>query len=86
MTALLPILAGANIIYGPGMLENGLIMSLGQLVADADFIRMFKMVTEGMPVNEESLALNVIHKVGVGGNYLSEKHTAKLYNSKQSNP
>lgn len=86
LTALLPVLAGANMIYGPGMLENGLIMSLGQLVADADFIRMIKMVTEGVPVDEESLALDVIHRVGIGGNYLSDRHTAKLYKSKQSMP
>lgn len=86
LTAILPILAGANMIYGPGMLENGLIMSLGQLVADADFIRMFKMVTEGVAVDEESMALDVIHRVGIGGNYLSDRHTAKLYKTKQSLP
>lgn len=86
LTALLPILAGANMIYGPGMLENGLIMSLGQVVADADFIRMFKMVTDGVPVDEESLALDVIHRVGIGGNYLGDKHTARLYKTKQSFP
>ena len=73
-------------IYGPGMLENGLMMNLGQLVADADFIRMFKMVSTGVPVNEESLALDVIHRVGIGGNYLGDRHTGKLYKTMQSVP
>jgi Trimethylamine:corrinoid methyltransferase len=86
LTALLPILAGANMIYGPGMLESGLTMSLGQVVADADFVRMFKTVLAGIPVNEETLALDVIHSVGIKGQYLGEEHTFRLFKQLQSVP
>ena len=72
-------LAGANMIYGPGMLESGITMSLGQVVADADFVRMIKEVLRGIPVNEETLALDVIHGVGIKGQYLGEKHTFSLF-------
>ncbi len=86
LTALLPMLAGANMIYGPGMLESGITMSLGQVVADADFVRMIKMVLEGVPVNEETLALDVIHNVGIKGQYLGEEHTFQLFKELQSAP
>jgi len=86
LTAILPILAGANMIYGPGMLESGLTMSLGQVVADADFVRMFKTVLNGVPVNEETLAIDVIHSVGIKGQYLGEDHTFRLFKQLQSNP
>lgn len=86
LTAILPILAGANMIYGPGMLESGITMSLGQVVADADFVRMFKTVLAGVPVNEETLALDVIHSVGIKGQYLGEEHTFRLFKQLQSVP
>jgi len=40
LTTLLPALAGANMIYGGGMLEMGLTMSFGQLVMDNEIIAM----------------------------------------------
>jgi trimethylamine--corrinoid protein Co-methyltransferase len=86
LTAILPILAGANMIYGFGMLENGLLMSMGQLIADADFIRMFKYVLGGVPVNEDSLAIDVIHEVGIKGEYMSHDHTFDRFRALQSNP
>ncbi|ATW24711.1 hypothetical protein DCMF_07910 [Candidatus Formimonas warabiya] len=73
-------------IYGPGMLDSGIIMSLGQVVADADFIRMFKTVLAGVPVNEETLAVDVIHSVGIKGQYLGEEHTFRLFKQLQSVP
>lgn len=73
-------------IYGPGMLESGITMSLGQVVADADFVRMIKTVLEGVPVNEETLALDVIHSVGIKGQYLGEEHTFRLFKQLQSVP
>ena len=73
-------LAGANIIYGGGILDSGIVMSLGQLVADADIIRMYRKAQEGMPVNEITMALDVIREVGIRGNFLGEEHTLDHYN------
>ncbi len=42
LTGLLPALAGANLIYGLGMLESGVTLDFGQLVMDAEFARMIK--------------------------------------------
>ena len=37
LTGLIPALAGANLIYGPGMLESGLTFDFAQLVLDCEF-------------------------------------------------
>ncbi len=75
LTYLLPMLAGANIIYGSGMLELGMTFSYGQYVADNEMVRMLRRVLEGVPVSDESMAVDVISTVGAGGHFLAEDHT-----------
>lgn len=64
-------------IYGAGMLEMGITMSLAQLVIDNEFIAMIKRVLQGIPVNDETLAVDVIKRVGARGNFLVEEHTVR---------
>lgn len=77
MTAMLPALTGSNVIYGMGMLEMGMTMSYEQLLIDQEIVRMIRRVLQGIPVNKETIALDVIQKVGPAGNYLAERHTLK---------
>ncbi len=84
MTALLPAIAGANILYGMGMLELGITFSFTQLLIDAEIVKMVKRVLQGMPVNKETLAIEVIKSVGAGGNYLNQKHTKRHMRKEQS--
>lgn len=86
MTALLPAMAGANLIYGLGMLESGITMSFGQLVADNEIAKMVKRVVQGIPINDVSLAVDVIHQVGAGGHFISEEHTYKYMRTEQAYP
>ena len=74
---MLPALAGANLIYGLGMIEMGMTIDYGQLVMDNEFARMIKQVVQGIAVNDETLAVDVIHEIGVGKNFLSHDHTFK---------
>ncbi len=62
-------------IYGLGMLESGITFDFGQLVLDAEFARMIKHVVKGIPVTDETLAVDVIKKVGPFGDFLCNKHT-----------
>ncbi|KKG10111.1 trimethylamine:corrinoid methyltransferase [Methanosarcina sp. 2.H.T.1A.6] len=80
MTCLLPSLAGANTLYGAGMLELGMTFSMEQLVIDNDIIKMTKKALMGVPVTEETLAVESIQKVGIGNNFLSLKQTRQLVN------
>ena len=78
-------MAGANLIYGLGMIEMGMTIDYGQLVMDNEFARMIKHVVGGIPVNDQSLAVDVIHEIGVGNNFLSHENTFKHMRS-QSQP
>jgi len=70
-------LAGANLIYGLGMIEMGMTIDYGQMVMDNEFAKMIKYVVQGIPVNDETLAVDVIHEVGVGKNFFSHENTFK---------
>jgi trimethylamine--corrinoid protein Co-methyltransferase len=74
---LLPALAGANLIYGLGMIESGMTFDFGQLVMDNEFARMIKFAVGGIPVNDETLATDVIAEVGPFGDFLGHEHTMR---------
>jgi trimethylamine--corrinoid protein Co-methyltransferase len=64
-------LAGANQIYGAGMIESGVTFDLGQLVMDDEIARMIKFTVAGIAVTDETLAVDDIAKVGAFGDFLS---------------
>lgn len=70
-------LAGANVIYGAGMLDSGMTFGFGQLVADNEAIRMLRRTLVGVPTDDESLAVDLIPEIGVGGEFISSLHTMK---------
>jgi trimethylamine--corrinoid protein Co-methyltransferase len=70
-------LAGANLIYGAGMIESGVTFDCGQLVMDNEFAKMIKHVVNGIPVDDETLAVEDIAKVGAFGDFLSLDATLK---------
>lgn len=72
-------------IYGPGMLESGITFDYGQLVLDCEIARMIKHTVMGIPVNDDTLAIDPIKEIGPGGDYLMHKHTFK-YMKEQSRP
>lgn len=77
MTNLLPALTGSNVIYGMGMLEMGMTMSYEQLLIDQEIVHMSNRILQGIPVNKDTIALEVIKAVGPAGNYLAQRHTLK---------
>ena len=85
LTGLLAALARVNVVYGLGMLESGVTIDFGQLVMDNEFAGMIKHVLNGIPVDDEHLAVDVIHDVGPLKDFLAQKHTLKHMNS-QSQP
>ncbi len=68
-------MAGANLIYGLGMIEMGMTIDYGQLVMDNEFARMIKHAVQGVPVSDETLAVEVMREIGIGKDYLSHEHT-----------
>ena len=79
-------MAGANLIYGAGMLDSGLIFSYAQLVIDNDIFKMIRKVMQGMRVDDENLAVDIIKSVGPGGDFLLQEHTMKYMRTLPSAP
>jgi len=77
--AVLPALAGANVVNGAGVLESILTVSLEQLVIDSEMFGMLFRLLRGVVLDEEKLALDVINRVGPGGNFLTDTHTKQHY-------
>jgi len=71
-------------IYGMGMIEMGMTMSYEQLLIDAEIVRMIRRVMQGIAVNDETLAAEVIKAVGPAGTYLSQRHTMKHMRTESS--
>ena len=76
---LMSALYGGNLIHDVGYMESGLLTSLEALVISDEHIGQVKRIIKGIEVTEESLALDVIKKVGPGGNFLQEKQTFEKF-------
>ena len=86
LTAMCAANAGSNLIYGAGMLDSGLIFSYTQLVIDNDIFKMVRKVMQGITVDDENLAIDVIKAVGPRGDHLSQPHTMKYMRTLPSTP
>jgi trimethylamine---corrinoid protein Co-methyltransferase len=76
LTMLPPALAGTDgLRLVAGELDFGLSASYEQMVIDNEMAGQVLRITRGIEVNKETLALDLIKKVGLGGNYLGERHT-----------
>jgi trimethylamine--corrinoid protein Co-methyltransferase len=85
ITAMLTAQGGANIIYGAGMLDLGMTFDFAQLLIDAEIFKMVLHTVNWFDVNENTLCVDLIKKIGVGGEFVSDAHTTSNYKSIQSN-
>ncbi len=72
-------LSGANLIHDSGWLDHGSLASPAYLVLVNDILCMVNQYMQGLPISDETLAVEVIDKVGPGGHYLNEDHTLKHF-------
>jgi trimethylamine--corrinoid protein Co-methyltransferase len=72
-------LAGVNMIHDVGYLDIGMICSAEMLVMGDEVIGMVRRFLEGIEVNTETVARELIEKVGPGGNFLQEEHTYRYF-------
>ncbi|MCP4694332.1 MAG: hypothetical protein GY859_40245 [Desulfobacterales bacterium] len=68
-------LGGLNLIHDVGYIDNGMVCSPAQLVLGDENIGMARRFIEGIEVNSDTLAREVIENVGPGGHFLEESHT-----------
>ena len=73
------------VLCGAGGMELGIATSFEQLVISNEIFAVFRRILEGFVVNDDTLAKDVIARVGIGGNYLGEQHTIDHLRSERLN-
>ncbi len=79
MTIYTAALSGCNIIHDVGYMESGMSGSADSLVMADEIIGMVRSIMKGIRVDDETLGLDVINKIGPGGHFLAEEHTMKHF-------
>ncbi len=74
-SAFLCYLSGADMTSGPGLLENWMVLSFEQLIIDHEMFTMMADILKGFRVNDDTVPMDVIMKVGHEGHFMGEKHT-----------
>jgi trimethylamine--corrinoid protein Co-methyltransferase len=67
----------SDMLLGVGLLHGSRIWSYAQMLMDCEIFSIIHKMMQGIIVDDETLALDVIKNVGPGGNFLSQKHTLK---------
>ena len=73
------LLHGANIVHDVGFMDSGLQGSLQLQVMANDTIGFLRAATRGVPVDDHTLALDVIEELGPTGDYLTHEHTLENF-------
>jgi len=81
-----PLLAGADLMCGVGLLEDSSCLFLEQIVIDDEIIGAIARLIRGEVADDDTLALDVIEKVGVGKNFLAQRHTMNHLKSEMFMP
>jgi trimethylamine---corrinoid protein Co-methyltransferase len=70
---------GGNLNHDVGYMESGMSHSLQMVVLCDEIIGQTRHFKKKPEITEESLALDVIHDVGPGGNFTNNKHTFRNF-------
>lgn len=65
----------SDMLLGVGFLHGSRIWSYAEMMMDCEIFSIIHKMMQGIPVNEETLALDTIAAVGPGGHFLAQKHT-----------
>ena len=79
-------MAGSNLNHDVGYLDFGRTGSLDMIVILNEVIDQVRRLYRGIPVNDNTLALDVIQEVGAEGNFLVHPHTLENMQSTQWRP
>ena len=68
------------VLHAAGWLESALLASYEKFIIDVEALRMFEWIlSRGMPVDEEGMAMDAMREVGPGGHFLGAEHTLRNY-------
>lgn len=79
LNCLMSSLAGLNVVAGVGQTDFINTVRIDQMFIDNEIIGIVKRMRRGVAVTPETIAQEVIERVGPGGNYLAEDHTVSHF-------
>lgn len=80
-SVLVALLSGQHLVHDIGYLEAGLTGSPEMMVFCAEIIQRMRTFTQGIALDAESLALEIIDQVGPEGSFLTADHTLSHFRS-----
>jgi trimethylamine--corrinoid protein Co-methyltransferase len=86
MQVVLSGLSGATLVHDVGFLDCADIGSLEMLVMNNEIIAMARRILRGIEVSDDTLMLDLIDRVGPGGEFVSAKETARRCRTEIWNP
>ncbi len=73
-------LCGINLAHDTGYMGSGMVGDLKAIVFNNEIISYARnLLCGGVALNDDTKAMDIIEKIGPGGNYLSEIHTVKHF-------
>lgn len=72
-------LSGANLVHDIGYMEAGLTCSYEMIVICDEVISLVRRLLAGIEFSHETLALDALHEVGPGGDFMGASHTARHF-------
>jgi len=70
-------LAGADILFGVGLLDGSNLLTYEQIILDAEVAAMIKRLLAPVDFDREAFCVDLIKEIGPGGVYLDQIHTVK---------
>jgi trimethylamine--corrinoid protein Co-methyltransferase len=67
----------SDMLLGVGLLNGSTFWSFEQMIMDCEIFSIIRKMMEGIPVNDETLALEAIREAGPRGDFLTNDHTLR---------
>jgi len=77
LSAVMSCMAGTVSVGAQGIVGADQGFSFEQLVIDNEWIDAYNYVVDGFDVNEDTIAADLIERIGIGGNFVGEDHTVQ---------
>ncbi|MBN1693308.1 MAG: trimethylamine methyltransferase family protein [Dehalococcoidales bacterium] len=87
ITNLLCALSGSNFIHdSAGLMEFAMTVCYEKYVIDNEILGMVMRAVEGIKVNDETIAYDLMKEIGPGGNFVTAKHTRRFMRKEHYQP
>ena len=86
ISILMAAMDGMNLVHDVGYLGQGLIGSPAAIVMGSEIISYVRRILRGFDISRESIDIETIARVGHGGQFLTQKQTARLFREEHWRP